>query len=57
VSAVFTCAPPAKKALEGLGRGRPADLSAWADQTLWAPAFKVQVAGATGAGDSAIAGF
>ena len=46
-----------KKALEKLGRGRPADLTAWADQTLWAPAFKVQVAGTTGAGDSAIAGF
>ena len=45
-----------KKALQGLGRGRPADLAAWADQTLWAPAFKVQVAGTTGAGDSAIAG-
>ena len=45
-----------KKALQDLGRGRPADLDAWADQTLWAPAFKVQVAGTTGAGDSAIAG-
>ena len=46
----------AKDALEGLGRGRPADLAAWAGQTLWAPAFKVEVAGTTGAGDSAIAG-
>ena len=45
-----------KKALEDLGRGRPAVLADWADQTLWAPAFKVKVAGATGAGDSAIAG-
>jgi sugar/nucleoside kinase (ribokinase family) len=44
------------KALENLGRGRPADLDAWAGQTLWAPAFKVRVAGTTGAGDSAIAG-
>lgn len=45
-----------KKALEDLGRGRPAVLADWADQTLWAPAFKVKVAGTTGAGDSAIAG-
>jgi sugar/nucleoside kinase (ribokinase family) len=45
-----------QKALEGLGRGRPADLAAWAGQTLWAPAFKVEVAGTTGAGDAAIAG-
>ena len=45
-----------KKALENLGRGRPAVLADWADQTLWAPAFKVKVAGTTGAGDSAIAG-
>lgn len=46
-----------QKALENLGRGSPADLAAWAGQTLWAPAFKVEVAGTTGAGDSAIAGF
>jgi sugar/nucleoside kinase (ribokinase family) len=45
-----------KNILEGLGRGRPTDLAAWAGQTLWAPAFKVAVAGTTGAGDSAIAG-
>lgn len=46
----------AKKVLEELGCGRPADLAAWAGQILWAPAFKVVVAGTTGAGDSAIAG-
>ena len=46
-----------KTVLEGLGRGIPADRTAWAGQTLWAPAFKVKVAGTTGAGNSAIAGF
>jgi sugar/nucleoside kinase (ribokinase family) len=46
-----------EKALERLGRGRPADLAAWAGHTLWAPAFQVEVVGTTGAGDSAIAGF
>jgi sugar/nucleoside kinase (ribokinase family) len=44
-------------ALAGMGRGAPADPAAWADQTLWAPGFEVVVAGTTGAGDSAIAGF
>lgn len=33
------------------------DPDQWADQTLWQPAFEVQVAGTTGAGDAAIAGF
>lgn len=47
----------AEKVLVTAGRGRPANPAAWADQTLWAPAFDVEVAGATGAGDSAIAGF
>ena len=46
-----------EKVMENLGRGVPADLKAWGGQTLWAPAFKVEVAGTTGAGDSAIAGF
>jgi sugar/nucleoside kinase (ribokinase family) len=44
-------------ALAGMGRGAPADPAAWANQTLWAPGFQVKVAGTTGAGDSAIAGF
>jgi len=29
----------------------------WANQTVWSPAFQVKVAGTTGAGDSAYAGF
>jgi sugar/nucleoside kinase (ribokinase family) len=33
------------------------DLEAWANQELWAPCFKVNVAGTTGSGDSTIAGF
>ena len=46
-----------ENALAGIGRGKPADPGAWADQTLWAPAFQVNMVGTTGAGDSAIAGF
>ncbi len=33
------------------------NLSQWADQEIWQPAFQVNVAGTTGAGDSAYAGF
>jgi sugar/nucleoside kinase (ribokinase family) len=43
--------------LQEMGRARPTELSAWADQELWAPCFKVDVAGTTGAGDATIAGF
>jgi sugar/nucleoside kinase (ribokinase family) len=39
------------------GRAAPADLDVWADKELWAPGFRVQVKGTTGAGDSSIAGF
>ena len=46
-----------EKALAAIGRGGPANPAAWANQTLWSPAFVVDVAGTTGAGDSAIAGF
>jgi sugar/nucleoside kinase (ribokinase family) len=38
------------RALQGLD-------SKWHNRTLWAPAFKVDVQGTTGAGDAAIAGF
>ncbi len=44
-------------ALRGLGRGRPADVAAWAQRQLWAPCCRVDVAGTTGAGDATIAGF
>ncbi len=46
-----------QSALAQLGRGRPTDLAAWAGQELWAPCFKVEVAGTAGSGDATIAGF
>lgn len=45
-------------ALRDLGRAQPQDLAAWAGRELWEPSFHVaDYVGATGAGDSAIAGF
>ena len=46
-----------RAAVEALGRACPSDPAAWADQELWASCFKVNVVGATGSGDSTIAGF
>jgi sugar/nucleoside kinase (ribokinase family) len=46
-----------RAAIEALGAARPTDASVWADRELWAPCFQVDVAGTTGAGDAAIAGF
>jgi sugar/nucleoside kinase (ribokinase family) len=46
-----------RAAIETLGVARPTDASAWAERELWAPCFCVDVAGTTGAGDAAIAGF
>jgi sugar/nucleoside kinase (ribokinase family) len=46
-----------RAAIETLGAACPSDPGAWADQELWAPCFRVDVAGTTGAGDAAIAGF
>jgi len=46
-----------RAALEALGAARPAHPAAWAGRELWAPCFKVQVVGTTGAGDATIAGF
>ena len=44
--------------LQDMGQARPCDLSGWADRELWEPSFHVaNFAGATGSGDSAIAGF
>jgi sugar/nucleoside kinase (ribokinase family) len=40
--------------LESAGPSRP---DAWANKQLWAPAFRVEEVGATGAGDASIAGF
>ena len=46
-----------QSAIEALGRARPSNPAAWANQELWAPCFKVNVVGTTGSGDSTIAGF
>ncbi len=46
-----------RAALASLGRGQPTDRDAWATRELWAPCFRVQVVGTTGAGDATIAGF
>jgi len=46
-----------RAAVEALGAACPSDPTAWADRELWAPCFQVDVAGTTGAGDAAIAGF
>jgi sugar/nucleoside kinase (ribokinase family) len=43
-------------AVGAMGRAAPADIQAWTNQELWAPCFKVQVAGTTGSGDATIAG-
>lgn len=44
-------------AIESLGRARPTESAVWADKEMWAPCFKVDMVGTTGAGDAAIAGF
>jgi len=46
-----------KPALQKMGRAAPQDLSSWKNQELWAPCFKVDVAGTTGSGDATIASF
>jgi len=44
--------------LQKLSAAVPLDLDNWANREIWCPAFEVpQIASATGAGDSAIAGF
>jgi sugar/nucleoside kinase (ribokinase family) len=47
-----------KSAIQAIGRGAPADPSAWADRILWHEIFEVdKVVAAVGSGDNAIAGF
>jgi sugar/nucleoside kinase (ribokinase family) len=43
--------------LADLGRARPSEVAGWANRELWGPIFVTHVAGTTGAGDAAIAGF
>lgn len=40
-----------------MGRAHPSNPDNWASKELWAPCFKVAVAGTTGSGDATIAGF
>ena len=46
-----------RNVIDSIGRARPSDPEAWAQVELWAPCFKVAVAGTTGSGDATIAGF
>jgi sugar/nucleoside kinase (ribokinase family) len=46
-----------REAIELMGCAQPSDVTAWADKELWAPCFKVDVAGTAGSGDCTIAGF
>lgn len=43
--------------LASMGRGRPADLSTWANRELWTSCFQADVVGTAGSGDATIAGF
>lgn len=43
--------------LTSMGRAQPSNPRLWAGKELWAPCFKVSVAGTTGSGDATIAGF
>ena len=44
--------------LQDIGQAKPHDLAEWVDREVWEPSFHVaNYAGATGSGDSAIAGF
>ncbi len=42
---------------QNMGRAQPESPAQWSGVELWAPCFKVNVAGTTGSGDSTIAGF
>ena len=46
-----------RAAMEQMGRAGPVDPDAWVGKEVWAPCFRVQVAGTTGAGDATVAGF
>lgn len=46
-----------QKLVAAMGRGGPAEPTAWADVELWAPAFRANEVGTTGSGDAAISGF
>ena len=46
-----------RSVLVGMGRARPSDLAAWADQELWSACFRANLVGTAGSGDATIAGF
>lgn len=47
-----------KERLEKIGVAKPGEFDTWIERELWSPSFHVEnFAGATGSGDSAIAGF
>jgi len=43
--------------LADIGRAAPVDTADWANRELWAPCFRANLVGTTGAGDTTIAGF
>jgi len=43
--------------LAQMGHGQTVDVQTWSERELWAPCFKTDVVGTTGAGDATIAGF
>ena len=54
----FYLRTPAAHQLADMGKAPPANIAGWAGRELWEPSFHVaNYAGATGSGDSAIAGF
>src|SRR5450759_260014 len=40
-----------------MGCAQPSNVAAWANREIWAPCFRVNVAGTAGSGDCTIAGF
>ncbi len=46
-----------RELMRSIGRAVPSNSDTWAGMELWAPCFKVEVAGTTGSGDATIAGF
>ena len=46
-----------EETLQDFGKAIPNQFTAWADQELWSPCYRVNVVGTTGSGDATIAGF
>ena len=54
---LFARVTNAVERLQALGAGEPRDFKAWLGRQQFAPSYRVEVVGTTGAGDSSIAGF